>query len=588
MAYPTELKTAAKSLYRRGWKPPEISEELGVQKRVVYLWAANEDWDAAIIAEKPEDIMARRIAILTDKEKKTDADYNEIDRLATVLVRLRKIPDTRDGQPEPTSDNSEKPKRDRKDKKGKVKNDISQIDLNKFDEYAEKNFFLYQKRLRNVKGTAAGRIRNTLKTRQAGLTWYFAFEALEDACRTGDNQIFLSASRNQSEVFRGYIIAFMREIFDIDITGSPIVLSNGAELYFLSTNARTAQSYHGHVYVDEYFWIPGFENLNKLASAMATHKKWRKTYFSTPSTLSHQGYPFWSGAKFLSDEGNKKKNGNKKEWELNHKMLREGQLFNDGQFRTVITIEDAANDGCDLFDIEQLKIEYSSMEFANLFMCVFIDDANGVFRLSELEKCLCDAGNWKDFNKTAARPYGDNEVWIGYDPSRTRDDATMVVIAPPNDDYPYFRVLEKHKFKNMTFSYQAERIRDLTKRYRVTYIGIDATGIGYSVYDQVKEFFKRTRKIHYSVDSKAELVQKAIGVVSDGRLKFDAEYHDIAHAFLTIRQTVTQGGLITYVADRTDKTGHADAAFAVMHALINEPLSRSTRRARKSRMAIAA
>lgn len=28
---------------------------------------------------------------------------------------------------------------------------------------------------------------------------------------------------------------------------------------------------------------------------MATHKKWRKTYFSTPSSLQHQAYAFWSG-----------------------------------------------------------------------------------------------------------------------------------------------------------------------------------------------------------------------------------------------------------------------------------------------------
>jgi len=149
-------------------------------------------------------------------------------------------------------------------------------------------------------------------------------------------------------------------------------------------------------------------------------------------------------------------------------------------------------------------------------------------------------------------------------------------------------VLEKLKFRNVTFSFQAERIRELTERYRVTYIGIDATGIGYGVYDLVKAFFRRTRKIHYSIDSKAELVQKAISVIAEGRLKFDTEHYDIAHAFLTIRQTTTGTGLVTYVADRTDKTGHADAAFSVMHAMVNEPLARNTRTRRKSRMAIAA
>ena len=115
-----------------------------------------------------------------------------------------------------------------------------------------------------------------------------------DAVLTGDNQVFLSASRSQSEIFRSYIIQFAKQWFDIELTGNPITLSNGAELRFLSTNSSTAQGYHGHVYVDEYFWIRDFDKLSTVASAMGTHKKWRKTYFSTPSAVSHQALGvFW-------------------------------------------------------------------------------------------------------------------------------------------------------------------------------------------------------------------------------------------------------------------------------------------------------
>jgi uncharacterized protein YjcR len=44
----------------------------------------------------------------------------------------------------------------------------------------------------------------------------------------------------------------------------------------------------------------GYRNseLRKVASGMALHKKWRQTYFSTPSSLTHSAYPFWSGALF--------------------------------------------------------------------------------------------------------------------------------------------------------------------------------------------------------------------------------------------------------------------------------------------------
>ncbi|EFH2934792.1 phage portal protein [Escherichia coli] len=133
------------------------------------------------------------------------------------------------------------------------------------------------------------RIRNLLKSRQIGATFYFAREALIDALLTGRNQIFLSASKAQAHVFKQYIIDFAKEV-EVELKGDPIVLPNGATLYFLGTNARTAQSYHGNLYLDEYFWIPKFQELRKVASGMAIHKKWRQTYFSTPSSLTHSAY----------------------------------------------------------------------------------------------------------------------------------------------------------------------------------------------------------------------------------------------------------------------------------------------------------
>ena len=80
-----------------------------------------------------------------------------------------------------------------------------------------------------------------------------------------------------------------------------MVLPNGSRLMFLGTNVRTAQSYTGNMYLDEYFWIPKFQELRKAASGMSLHKRWRTTYFSTPSSLAHSAYPFWSGE--LSTKG---------------------------------------------------------------------------------------------------------------------------------------------------------------------------------------------------------------------------------------------------------------------------------------------
>ena len=56
------------------------------------------------------------------------------------------------------------------------------------------------------------RIRNILKSRQIGATYYFAGEAFEQAVLTGDPQIFLSASVLRPR-FSARILWRLRNIF---------------------------------------------------------------------------------------------------------------------------------------------------------------------------------------------------------------------------------------------------------------------------------------------------------------------------------------------------------------------------------------
>ncbi|EGS9113002.1 terminase, partial [Salmonella enterica] len=129
---------------------------------------------------------------------------------------------------------------------------VSELTADSFQPIVDK-LYGFQKTLRANKHR---RRRNLLKARQIGATWYFAFEAFEDAVLTGDTQIFLSASKRQALVFRTYIAKIAMEYFGIPIKGDPIRLSNLAEIFFLATNSNTAQSNSGHLYIDEYMWIP--------------------------------------------------------------------------------------------------------------------------------------------------------------------------------------------------------------------------------------------------------------------------------------------------------------------------------------------
>lgn len=136
----------------------------------------------------------------------------------------------------------------------------------------------------------------------------------------------------------------------------------------------------------------------------------------------------------------------------------------DGQWRQIVTIEDALAGGCTLFNLEQLKRENSVDDFRNLFMCEFVDDKASVFPFEDLQRCMVDSlEEWEDFAPFADNPFGSRPVWVGYDPSHSGDSAGCVVLAPPVVAGGKFRILERHQWKGMDFATQAESIRQLTE-----------------------------------------------------------------------------------------------------------------------------
>jgi len=558
----------ARALYWQGWRVTSIARHMEMKRATVEAWKQRDEWDKAPAIERIESSLETRLMVLIAKDRKEGGDFKEIDLLGRQverLARVRKYGET--GKESDLNPNIEaRNKAPRKEKP--ARNAFSDEQAERLREAFLDSLFGYQKVWYRQ---GHQRTRNLLKSRQIGATWYFAREALDDALTTGRNQIFLSASKAQAHVFRQYICQFAREAADVELTGEPIILPNEAILYFLGTNAKTAQSYHGNFYFDEYFWVSGFRQLNKVASGMAMHKKWRKTYFSTPSSMQHEAYPFWTGDHY--NRGRAKVDH--LHLDVTHKALASGRLCEDRQWRQIVTVEDALAGGCDLFDIDELRLEYSAQEYANLLMCQFIDDTASIFPLADLQRCMVDSWDaWADdFKPLAPRPFGYRPVWVGYDPALSGDSAGLIVVAPPAVPGGKFRVLHKYQWRGMDFEAQAESIRQVTQQYNVAYMAIDTTGIGQGVYQLVRQFYPNAIALNYSPEVKGRLVLKGLSVVGKGRLEFDAGWTDLAQSFMAIRKTMTASGKkVTYEASRSEETGHADLAWACLHALGNEPL----------------
>ncbi len=248
-------------------------------------------------------------------------------------------------------------------------------------------------------------------------------------------------------------------------------------------------------------------------------------------------------------------------------------------WRQIVTVHDAIAKGFDLVDLDELQDEYAEDEFANLFGCVFVDDSLSAFKFNDLIRLGCDSlVEWTDFEPEAARPYGNRPVWAGYDPqnSENGDNAGLVIMAPPTTPGGTFRILERHQLRGLDFEQQAEFIKAVLSRYNVTYLGIDATGVGAGVYQLLAKPDVKiggVTKIEYSLEVKQGLVMKAQNVVRRGRLAFDSAYMDIVSSFVSIKRTITDSGRnITFKAGRGGDDGHADIAWAAMHVLSNEPL----------------
>ncbi|MGU0044405.1 terminase large subunit domain-containing protein [Escherichia coli] len=188
----------------------------------------------------------------------------------------------------------------------------------KLEEIFHSSMFNYQRHWWEAGKT--NRIRNLLKSRPDRHNLAFAHEALIDALLTGRNQIFLPPARHRPTSLSSTSSTSPKEV-EVELKGDPMVLPNGATLYFLGTNARTAQSYHGNLYLDESFSI-----LTKFGGCEVACRVWLFTKngdnLSTPSSLTHSAYPFWSGA--LLNRG--RNQADKVDIDLSHSNLAPGLL----------------------------------------------------------------------------------------------------------------------------------------------------------------------------------------------------------------------------------------------------------------------
>lgn len=229
----TNLATrrVARDLFWSGWKIAAIAEYIGEPRSTVETWKQREGWDKATSTDKVIDALVQRQRVLIAKENKDGKDFKELDLLGREMERQQRIQvraESVGGDSGPANDGKTSAS-SRSSSRKSNRNVITAEQEQRLKEAMRERLIGHQNTWFENRHL---RRRNILKSRQIGATFYFAHEALVRALETGTNQIFLSASRAQAHVFRSYIQKFAWNAAQIELTGDPMRLSNGAELIF--------------------------------------------------------------------------------------------------------------------------------------------------------------------------------------------------------------------------------------------------------------------------------------------------------------------------------------------------------------------
>jgi len=579
-SYSDETKEKARLMYFNRVLVSDIIKELGINSmQIVYKWRDLYEWDKLLTPDSVQIRTSQRYNLLIDKDNKTGSDLQELERLADILIKLEKahadIELKKNSHASGEYSGNSKEAKQKATKKNK-KNNVDHITEEMLANFRDNHLYKHQRIIYDAgKDPATCRNRIILKPRQVGGTYGLAFEAFETAILKQHNQIFISATRAQAEVFKSYIAIIAAQHFDAEISGSPSRLSNGVELHYLSPNSN-AQSRSGDVYFDEIFWTPNWLKMESYASPMATQLMYKKTYISTPSTIGHQAYEYWNGDKYNKSRPAK----DRIDIDIDDmKALKKGRLDADGFWRFAFTVRDAVAWGFDRVDIKQLRLETDPAIFPCLFECKFIDDSSSVFSLKEILACGVDVESWKDYDKNSDRPFGNAPVTSGYDPAGEGDNASFVILSKPATKKDKFRLFKKHNWRGISAPDQGINIQRELTRFNFTNMYLDNTGSGYYVGDYIADIFPYLERVNYTPELKGRMVQKGLSLIKSKRFEYDADDKDLPLAFMTIYQKVTQSGEITYASTRTKKSGHGDEAWACLQAFMCENLNvESTRK----------
>ena len=503
MAYKKELRELLLNLIFSGYPITDLSKEYNISRATLSAWKKRYKSEF----EKDEETIKniKKQLKLLSKQKPTEATSRKIAMLSKSLTYLTR----------------QKAKADEALKKQAPLIDITTVEAKKIRELSlkEGGLYGYQKDFLNSKE----QFRLVLKSRQIGFSYVAALDALIGAL-SGRNQLFLSASEEQALILMRYL-EFWAQKYSITFKKSSEhekVLENGSIIKALAHNFRTVQGFTGDIYMDEFAWYPNPKKIWHAFVPSIGAIKGRLTILSTPfeeNSLFHDIY---------KDE-------------TKYYMFK----------RFVVDIYKAIEDGLD-FDLETMKALFDAETWASAYECQFIDDESSLFSISLIKSCVDEKLHYHTVssNKT---------IWFGYDIGRVKDSSALAGVVANKDGIYELVILEV--LKKAKFDTQKEFLKTMLKRYPLSQLKIDKTGIGANLSENIKDIFlSRVTPVWFTQSIKEFMSLNLKKMFEDKLIKIPNDPLLIADIHSIKRKAGSRG--FSYDSQRNSH-GHADRYWAL-------------------------
>ena len=377
-----------------------------------------------------------------------------------------------------------------------------------------------------------------VKSRQVGFSHCTAGGAVKGALFEGRPQIVLSASQDLSdevlEKARRHATFLARtgypgaDRFTVN-NATELAWSNGGRIIALPASPRTARSFTGDVWLDEFAYHLDPKRIRDAAFPIALRGDWRIRVFSTPN-----------GAQGLFHEMVTRR---ARGWALHS-----------------VTLDQAIREGVQIDrEAAYTLAGHDERVIAQWYGCQFLDGDYQYYPSAWLERARAWPGSLDSIDGAT--------LHAGFDVGRSRDLSVLVVLALVGR---FAYVLGVHTFKRTKFAEQRKALAKLRGAYEWDSLHVDATGLGSQLAEELVDAWgeDEVHPVKFTPSSKEELFTGSFRWLSSNALRLpkDETGAELAREGQTIRRVISASGNVQYVAPSGDG-GHADRWTALCLAL---------------------